>query len=249
MYRPSRPERIDNFLRSYTRRKTPHFFKYVKNKNDSQVEPLNNSIVNKLEKLIKNKRLSFKHLMDFDYKILMRDPHAQIYEGVVAYFIEEKQTYHNDVRQKRGPDDDSNIEYLRNKIRIKMRKTGFDDDEISDILVEYSYGVADDRYKKLLWLVYGDIILENIKNNLGDIDPYCMKCGKRFKKRSNHHKFCDDCANQNIYKVRKVICQDCGKEFEVPLTSRRTKRCEECQKAHRRETIRLSVQKHRAMSP
>lgn len=187
--------------------------------------------------------------MDFDYKILMRDPHAQIYEGVVACFIKEKQTYHNDVRQKRGPDDDSNIEYLTSRIRIKMRKTGFDDDEISDILVEYSYGVADDRYKKLLWLVYGDIILENIKNNLGDIDPYCMKCGKRFKKRSNHHKFCDDCANQNIYKVRKVICQDCGKEFEVPLSFRSTKRCEECQAEKNREREREKKRRQRMSVP
>lgn len=187
--------------------------------------------------------------MDFDYKVLMHDSEAQVYDGVINYFTEQKQTYHNNIKSKRSSDDDSNIEYIKKDIREKMRQTGFDDIEIADILVKYSYSIANDKYKKLLWIVYGDVILENIKFNLKDSDPYCLRCGKRFKKRSNHHKFCDDCANLKIYKVRKVICQDCGKEFEVPLNVRRKKRCDECQAEKNREREREKKRRQRMPVP
>ena len=244
-----RPEKINQFIRSYTHKKTPHFFKYAKGKTDDKVEPLNDSTVNKLEKLIKNKKLSFKHMMDFNYENLMHDPDIKIYDGVVELFVKLKQKYHRDIRNKSRDDDDTNITYIGTKIRHKMSETGFDDVEITDMLVSHSYGVADDKYKKLLWLVYGDIILENIKCNLSEADTYCLRCGKRFKKRSNHHKFCDECANKHIYKVRKLICVDCGKEFEVPLSVRRKTRCDECQRVKKREYEREKKRRQRSSVP
>ena len=41
-------------IHSYTRRKLPHFFIYAKDKTDIQVEPLNESTVNRLDYIIPN---------------------------------------------------------------------------------------------------------------------------------------------------------------------------------------------------
>ena len=44
---------------------------------------------------------------------------------------------------------------------------------------------------------------------------------------------------------KKLICVDCGKEFEVDSMVKGKKRCDECQEKHRLETYRISKKKIR----
>ena len=216
---------------------------YAKDKSEKQVESINNTTVNKFEKLIKNKRLAFKHLMKFDYKVLMRNKVSYIYEDVINRFKGLQNNYHFNICDQ---EDGNNVSYIKKFIRAEMSNGILDDYEIVDTLVQHLYQSTNSKHKKLLWVVYGDILLENIKKNTADLDAYCLKCGKRFKKRSNSHKYCDECADRDIYNVRTVVCLDCGTEFKVPSSVRNKKRCDSCQEKIKREKLRLAAQKCRA---
>lgn len=250
LYAPSRPEHINQFLQNYTRRKTPHFFKYAKNKEEFQVEQINNSPVNHLESLIKNKRLNFKRMMDFDYKILMNNSEIVSDKNVVEKFAELKREYRNHLYDRHADKDEDNIPYIGMIVRNEMYKFGYPDAVIVDMLIKNSYGIDRDRYKKLLWITYGDIILHNVEKNTADFDPYCKKCGKRFKRTQSGQKFCPECQEKARKKkdkqTRTVKCIDCGKEFEVPLSVRNKSRCDECQAEHNRTLEREKKRKQRA---
>lgn len=85
LYKPEVPKRVKQLFSSHFNKsvivdnkiknekvKVPYFFTNAKDKNANEVEPINNSVVNKLESVIKNPRTSFKcaQLGKFDYRFL-----------------------------------------------------------------------------------------------------------------------------------------------------------------------------------
>lgn len=248
MYKSSRPERIDSFLRGYTRRKTPHFFKYAKSKNDSQVEPLNNSIVNKLEKLIKRKRLNFKNAETFSYRKLLSAPdnmNIVINENLISKYEKLSMAYH--YKLENTDKDSSNYKYICSDSRAQLSKFGYSDVEIADMLVKFLYENGSEA-KSLLWACYGDVLLDNLKKHVNPREKYCIKCGRRFIPRSNGHRYCDVCASERLARptTRTIICQDCGKEFVVSSSVRNKKRCDACQEIATRELKKLQKRRERS---
>lgn len=248
MYKPSRPERIDNFLRGYTRRKTPHFFKYAKNKNESQVESLNNSTVNKLEKFIKRKRLNFKNAETFSYRKLLSTPdnmNVIVDESLIREYEKLSMTYH--YKLNNTDKDLSNYKYICLDSKAQLSKFGYSNIEVSDMLVKFLYENGSEA-KSLLWTCYGDILLENLKRHINPREKYCIKCGRRFIPRSNGHRYCDVCASEKLTKsaTRIIVCQDCGKEFTVSSSVRNKKRCDECQEIATRELKKLQKRRERS---
>lgn len=65
---------MDELIKKYTKAKTPQFFIYAKNKKQHQVEPINNSTINKIVKEIKDNRQMFrpiKNLATIDYSLML----------------------------------------------------------------------------------------------------------------------------------------------------------------------------------
>ena len=76
LYMPTRPKDIDTKIKSYTKNRVPHFFKYAKDRENSQVFDKNNSFINMLENIIPSPRISYKdvNIGEIDYKLLMNNP-------------------------------------------------------------------------------------------------------------------------------------------------------------------------------
>ena len=53
-----------------------------------------------------------------------------------------------------------------NDIKSELSKYGYSDEEITDILVKYLYDIKKSKHKTALWFCYGDIIYNNLKNNV-----------------------------------------------------------------------------------
>ncbi len=90
------------------------------------------------------------------------------------------------------------------------------------------------KTKELLWICYGDIIVENLNRNLDKKTKVCVKCGKRFEPYTNSQKYClkCDCGYQKIGK-KVLFCSDCGEQFVVNSKNNASKRCPDCYKIYR----------------
>lgn len=74
----------------------------------------------------------------------------------------------------------------------------------------------------------------------------CNECGILTRDNKNStKKYCKNCSTYTPQETKKVICVDCGIEFEVSGNNKRTTRCKSCYDIHRRENKRLTMQKLR----
>lgn len=239
LYKPTRPDAINDKINSFTNNPLPHFFKYAKDKRDSQVSEANLSFVNKLESIIPNPRINCRKLGlgEIDCALLMHNPDIEVDVAFTdnGRLIEEETNpvileYHKfdkeyylaiDSAICSGRDNKSDA-YMRaqlkhrrisDEIRSSLSRFGYDENEVADILVKYLYGIKKGANKTALWLCYGDIILANLMKN---------------KKKT----------------TKEIQCVDCGKWFEVSMFDSATCRCDECQKE--REKILKSERNRRA---
>ncbi len=85
---------------------------------------------------------------------------------------------------------------------------------------------------------------------------YLLYCGENFIRcnecgiltRSNKNgtkKYCKDCSTYTPQETKKVVCVDCGIEFEIAGNNKRTTRCSGCYGKYRRENKRLTMKKLR----
>ena len=80
----------------------------------------------------------------------------------------------------------------------------------------------------------------------GDSFIRCQECGLliRNNKRGTR-KYCKNCAGYIPQEYKMIICEDCGKEFEVDAKNNQSSRCSDCYAKHRREKVKENVQKYR----
>ena len=248
LYKPTRPKEIDKIIKGYTKQKNPYFFIYAKDKERHNVESINQSTVNKICKSIKNTRLNFnknKLLLDFNYKMLMSDNYNNTIDTNLTEKYEKlNKTYHFKINMEN--DNNHNVAYIAKLIRDELSEFGYTKEEITDMLVYYLYKIKNSKYKESLWFCYGDVIVENLKNNMNKDTGACMKCGKRFTKNVPFQIYCDECGVYQPIGTKTITCIDCGKEVEVDAKDNETCRCEEHRKKHKRELKRLEMQRYRA---
>ena len=243
LYKPEVPEEINSIISSYTKSKVPHFFKFAKDYKADNVEPINKSTVNKISKFFKVKRLSYKNLPLFFYRKLMNNPEIEIDYDLINCFNKLNREYHfkvNNLDRNKG-----NIPYISHKIKGELSEFGYSDVDITDMLIKYQYSEKNTDKKAALWFCYGDIIVDNLKNNLDPLSKVCMECGTRFYPNSNRQKVCEHCRNKKQDEYITKICVDCGKTFTIPKSNRRTTRCTDCQEKRQRELTRERVAKFR----
>lgn len=243
LYKPTRPDAVHEKINSYTNKPLPHFFKYAKDKKNNQICDANLSFVNKLEPIIPNPRMSFKSLGlgEIDYKLLMYDPdmnvdvsiadNGRIIEEetnpvIVEYNKFSKEYYLaidsticsiNDSKSDAYMRSQLKYRHIANDIRSTLSKFGYNDVEVTDILVKYLYGIRKNSVNKAaLWICYGDIILRNLKESFE-------------------------------LETKQMQCVDCGKWIKVPFKDSRTDRCPECYKEYRNNYQKELMRQKRKM--
>lgn len=227
LYKPERPEHIHEIITGYTKENLPHFFTYAKDKSENQVVDINNSFVNKLNKVIPNPRINCRYLGlgKIDYNLLMNNPdiecRAKLDRGrlvedetdpLIVKYCELNSNHHFSMDSVSSSDKSKNkndLKYdaIKNDMKYELSQFGYSDVEIADILIKYLYGVKNSRYKEALWLCYGDIIVENL-------EVY-------FKPQT-----------------KAIQCIDCGEWIEVNIKDNETCRCNECKKEHLKQVRR-----------
>lgn len=240
LYKPTRPDDMNEEINSYTNQRLPHFFKYAKDKKDRQIIDANDSFVNKLERVIPNPRINFRKLNvgQIDYTLMMHNPdievdcsltsNGRIIEEetnpvIVEYCKFDKQHYMSVDSTINLSNTNKSESYMRmqmknsrmvDEVRIAISKFGYDEGEIVDILVKYLYGIRKSANKTMLWLAYGDVIYRNLSEKLRP-------------------------------QTKEVQCVDCGEWFEVPVNDGMSYRCESCEKERQRELSRIRMQNMR----
>lgn len=199
---------------------------YAKDKEDTQVEEVNGSLVNKLNSIIKSPRLK-NYSFEFSghkrknidcYKWLMADQefewHNEFLEITKKYY-ELSMKYHFKI-DAMSTDLLSHENLSKSKLRSKtmykkiidetkseLSLSGKTDSEIADILIYFLFKKTNSKQKDLLWICYGDIMLKNLKNKI--------------RKKE----------------TKEVQCVDCGEWFEIKTKDTKTVRCKNCNAIYR----------------
>lgn len=192
LYKPTRPEWVPKFLGQYTNKKVPYFFQEAKGKTRAQVSPPTDSLVNQLRDIIKNKRISYHNLAPFDYTLLMFDKEvAYCQPELAAKYDELAGKYHFKLAHT-YEDENDNLRYIIERCREELGALNI---PVNTMVDQLTYYLFNKRSKKsLYWSCFGDIVLENLKNNIDLSTRCCKKCGRRFTYTNNRHRYCDECA-------------------------------------------------------
>lgn len=249
LFKPTRPDDVNEIIKSFTHKKTPYFFKYAKGKNDDQVEQLNNNTVNKIVTEIKDNRNMMKNIRNLNklsYKILLPNK-SLVYDNTEINMCFDKwnKKYGNNISFDDDDTDKNNLPAVVSEVLKELHSIVDDDISILTSLVRFLYKSPSTRKKKLLWYIYGKELYENICNNITDT-PFCWYCGKRTDEKLDSRCKCFECR-QIEYKStgKKLIqCCDCGKDV-ILEPKQRTCRCEECLRENQLRMQRASMSKKR----
>lgn len=209
LYIPTRPKEIDKIIKSYTKANVPYFFQFAKDKLPSQVEQVNESVMNRLSLSIPDRNIRYcKTIGRFDYRMLMKQDvgfdiqeNSKIIERYKYYNTHQNYLFKVEDENHSNQEDLFMYQYIRDKI---VEETGAELDYVVNTLVAYLYTVQKTGTKKMLWACFGDVIVANLKDNVSG--KVCPICGRRFEpKRGNQDVYCsDECyAEGNRQKTRE----------------------------------------------
>jgi hypothetical protein len=212
LYMPKRPDHVNKIISSYIKAKVPHFFIYAKDKEINNVEPVNNSTVNKLETIILNKRINFvKVAGKFDYKMLMKNNRVELDDSLIELY---KTLDRNKKVIKRKKELKSNDElYIYKVINNDLLLQNCDAKYVTDVLVKYLYNEKRSRFKTTLWESFGDMIINNLKKNVLNFIE-CIDCGCKVLFPRQRQIRCDNCQHEEVKKKDRLRKQN--KNLEIP---------------------------------
>ena len=100
------------------------------------------------------------------------------------------------------------IDEIRQSIVQRFNSLGYDNTEVTDVLILYLFGGTDSANKCLLWYCYGDIIVNNLKKNLRQYykpqkEVKCVECGEWFYASKNNVLLCPTCRDKKRQKYLK----------------------------------------------
>lgn len=180
LYMPERVGEFSDKISKYTKCKLPAFFEFAKDKDKSQVEVRNESLVNKLFTKIPNKPINTKKLKlgKFDYRKLMSNVNIVCPKEVSDLYDALNKEYRYKVNMKDEYID--NLHYIACSIRKEFDRFGYSGETIADMLTQYLYG-NEKRGKQLFWFCYGQYIVNNLTRNIVVKETkfiQCIDCGE-----------------------------------------------------------------------
>ncbi|MCI1590398.1 hypothetical protein [Heyndrickxia oleronia] len=231
LWLPKRPPHIDEQLKKYSRKKTPYFFKYAKDKKDKQVEAKVQkrivegnkeeefiSVVNMLDDIIPKNNIHFEDVIeDYDYRKLICNENNEIDRVVIELYETLDRDKNKVIKEqlKKMEKKRRKIELMVYKdIREQLLEVNGNINEVVDSLVKYLYFEKNSKHKQTLWHCFGEEILKNIKLNVKSDDfKACGDCGDVIE-RTKAKKYCAKCAkrrknesNKNWKKSNKENCR------------------------------------------
>lgn len=231
LFKPDIPQNVKELIHRYTKCKVPYFFKFAKEKTESQIEPINNSVVNRLSKTIVNRKLHFgsTELNKLDYKKMMSNPDIDIDMSVVNKYLILNKLYRFQLRIEEDFDRTNNVGYLAEMIVSTLKMNQYTKVQVSDMLLKYLYTVKDTPFKECVWFCFGDQIVKNLKSHLKHENCICGKCGRRFKPKMANQKYCDKCGGGYQKIATKLrVCLICGETYLVSSKDNYTQMCTKC---------------------
>lgn len=228
LYKPNVPAEKQQQLDALTKKKTPHFFIYAKDKTPAQVEPSNDSVVNRLEYVVPNSRIRNKEKSKsiFNYKMLMHNKNIVETKEVVD-------AYNALYKRFRGSfmdmDENSPSAYIRIESLNALTAASGNASLACDMLIHYLFQSTKSKRQRLFWLCFGDIVYANLERNLSGT-TWCKNCGARDPMDSPNQKLCKDCSSYKRVQDKVLICKDCGLNFVIPGIVKNKKRCDLCQR-------------------
>lgn len=212
LWSPTRPQKIDNIIRKYTKSNTPQFFIYAKDKMSHQVEPENGSTMNRISAAIPPSRVKYsKSISKFDWRVLTDGGEYTVNEESPViksynYWLRHQYAFNDENDNIKGADSYA-AKMTREKI---LSESGLDANYAVNSLVAYLYTVKESSNKKLLWDCFGWDIVRNIEKNVEKLGKICPICGKRFKPNVHNQVCCSvECAHtmdvQNKRLARETV--------------------------------------------
>lgn len=188
---PTRPKAINKIIKKYTKHNVPHFFVYAKDKTEYQVEPANNSTMNRISAAIPDSRVKYsKSIGKFDWTVLI-DYDVDYTIRETSPIIERYNYWLTHRRQFNAEMDNVKDDDLYMYSRIRDDIVGdYDPAYVVNSLVAYAYTVKRASNKKMLWACFGWDIVENIRRNVAGLGNICPICGKRFAPRDTRQQYC-----------------------------------------------------------
>jgi hypothetical protein len=210
LFLPNYPDHVKQIIHKYTKSKLPHFFIYAKDKDEKQVEEVNDSVVNRLEYIIPNKPIRFKAIAgEFNYNMLMSRENVNLNKDIINKYLK----FHRTKKWKMKLQENIKTEhelYIYRQFRDEMLESGHEAEYITDVLVKYLYNQKNSKNKETLWKTFGDVLLANLRENLKNTKQ-CESCGTRIEIVNNQSKYCDKC----FIKHRKEYKKEKQREYRL----------------------------------
>ena len=244
LYMPERPEFAKELISKYTKCNLPHFFKYAKDKEDCQVDDVNDSFVNKLNNIIPNPRINCRSLGigKIDCSLMMSNPNIDVDVAITenGKLIKEESNplivkYH-ELNKKYGYSIMSNSTKVDNSFSAEVLKNSQLRQDLK--FKEISKTVKDE----LSQFGYSDVETSDI------LVKYLYGI-----KESKHKSILWICYGDIIYenlrsklklKTKTIQCVDCGEWFEVGVFDSKTEKCRNCYDEYRKQK-KLETQRER----
>lgn len=191
LWKSEPPEEINDIIKSYTKAKLPHFFIYAKDKEEWQVEPANDSTMNRISAAIPDSRVKYnKNIGKIDWRMMINQnvDYTVLENSAVVksynYWLTHQYKVSSDLENVKNDD-----QWAYKKIRENiLEETGKNLAYVVNSLVAYTYSVKQSSNKKMLWGCFGWEIVKNLEFNLIGTGNVCPICGRRFKPRENANK-------------------------------------------------------------
>ena len=248
LYKPERPDYVHEKIITFTKGNVPHFFVYAKDKTDLQVEELNESFVNKLDKKIVNPRINCRNLKDSNGKKL----------GLIDYTklvgnpdIKCKVSYNKNGTINEAKTDPLIVKYceLNQKYHFKINMKCVD--LSNDVIVN-----TDAKQRVFFKKIANEIIYELSKFGYTDSEVADILVKFLYHVKPSKHKdvlwFCyggyivENLKRNNCKSDTKVIqCIDCGEWIETSIFDSAKDRCESCYDIYRKKYKALKEKERR----
>lgn len=251
LWRPTIPKDKKEIMKEYIGKDVPYFFMWAKDKKkDNVAESVEGTTMYNIYKGIKDVRLTFscfKNLDKINYEYMMNNIDTKIDDKIIELYNKMCLSYNSKFSNLVNKDNDNLKTYIK-LVKDKFAEIEEDESKVADTLTIYLYDKKADikKGKQVYWYVYGDYIVDNLKRNIESDTKVCECCSKRESITKIINGKCDACRSEiKSSGMKKVICVDCGDEFEVESIDKRTIRCIKCKEQHNREITKIRVQKHR----
>ena len=232
--------------------KMPHFFQYSKNgrKNDDKQKDKsfakqNNSTMNRICRRfddIGNINMNYAGIAPFNWQMMMDKPCLKTNNELVSLFCDMDTSNISNLIESKGYNEAADVEnvcgfeLLKEDIISEIENRYGSIEEAYPFIAKYLFtgeNVSKSTHKQMFWRVFGDIALNNIRNNIKDCD-ICPHCKMHIPSWVKNH-VCNKAS------IGFFECVDCGKMCE--RVNSRQYRCEECQKIHRATSVKQNFKR------